>query len=488
MAADTALAGGDDGRLRFVLVRETTGSEAQGRWTDEWGVWLDSEGRLVATDAGWFITVLEGRQALLPALRAMETRVREVRAQELEQAVRQPVAGQLVIAGGDVFDSESGTVLPDMTVVVEDDRITRVVPASDYQAPADATVVDARGRTVLPGLWDMHVHLNFGSQTVGMVTKLAAGVTSARDMASDLDVALSHRRRADQGTIASPRMLLAGFMEGPGAWAGPTEVLVRDEAEALRWVARYDSLGYRQIKLYNLIHPDLVPTISREAHRRGMRLSGHIPRGLSLEAAVELGYDEVNHAAFLFSTFFPDSLFVPTMRPYSGVASAVAGDFDVDGPAMNGLLEFLKDHGTVVDGTFAIWEGWGMLDGQGPPSAHAYERLLRRLFEEGVTLVPGTDAASGTQLLVELELYEHAGIPAPEVLRIATLIPATVMGEAADYGSVTAGKIADLVIVDGRPAEHIRDLRRTEWVVRAGRLYRSEDLYRAAGVVPPPHP
>ena len=128
-------------------------------------------------------------------------------------------------------------------------------------------------------------------------------------------------------------------------WAGPTEVLVRTEDEARAWVARYDSLGYKQIKLYNLMHPDLVPTIAEEAHKRGMRLSGHIPRGLTIQAAVTLGFDEFQHSAFLFSTFFQDSLYVPTMRAYSSVAAAVAPTFDVNAPQVTQLISFLRDHG-----------------------------------------------------------------------------------------------------------------------------------------------
>ena len=100
---------------------------------------------------------------------------------------------------------------------------------------------------------------------------LARGITTIRDLASDTDVGLSHRDRANRGAIVSPRVILAGFIEGPGAWAGPSDVIVRTEDEARAWVARYDSLGYKQIKLYNIVHPDLVPTIAAEAHRRGLR-------------------------------------------------------------------------------------------------------------------------------------------------------------------------------------------------------------------------
>ena len=151
-------------------------------------------------------------------------------------------------------------------------------------------------------------------------------------------------------------MILAGFIEGPGFWAGPSEVLVRTEAEARAWVARYDSLGYKQIKLYNLVHPDLVPTIADETHKRGMRLSGHIPRGLTVQAAVRLGFDEFQHAAFLFSTFFQDSLYLPQMRAYSQVATAVASTFDVNSPQVTALIAFLREKGTVVDGTFNLWQ------------------------------------------------------------------------------------------------------------------------------------
>src|SRR5690606_8128573 len=130
--------------------------------------------------------------------------------------------------------------------------------------------------------------------------------------------------RAADGRILGPRAILGGIIEGPGDWAGPTDVLPRTEEEARATVAMYDSLGYKQIKLYNLVHPDLLPTIDEETNRRGMLLSGHVPRGLSTPAAVQLGFDEINHAAFLFSTFYPDSIWLPSMRAYSAVALAMA--------------------------------------------------------------------------------------------------------------------------------------------------------------------
>ncbi|MBK8059474.1 MAG: amidohydrolase family protein [Gemmatimonadetes bacterium] len=479
-------------------------------------VWLDDAGALFASSAGWFITVRRGAEGILPTLRALELQWHDARDAALATRFAPKPAAAVVIQNGDLFDSETGTMRPRTTVVIQGERITAVGPAESTRGPAGATIIDATGRTIIPGMWDMHTHA-FQGTSDGLL-QLAAGITTVRDMAADLDVATSLRDRADRGTLLGPRMILAGFVEGPGKWAGPTGVLVRTEDEARAVVARYDSLGYKQIKLYNLVHPDLVPVIAAEAHARGMRLSGHIPRGMSVTAAIRVGYDEVQHGAFLFSNFFQDSLYFPRMRAYSEVASLVAPTFNVDAPEVTALINVLRDRGTVFDGTFNIWQDRQRLlpDGTDPvfgptidwlppvlqrdlrageggsseaiaraqSASTAYRRMLKRLFDAGVTLVAGTDNVAGLSFHGELEIYERAGIPAPNVLQIATITSARVMKQDKDYGSVAVGKVADLAIVAGRPAERITDLRKTEMVVRAGRVYRSRALYEGAGVVP----
>lgn len=488
-----------------------------GAYTSPITLWLDGRDALFSTASHWFTTVRSGWESSLPMLRVLEYTVRARRSAALAVRLTEPSSQALVIRNGDLFDSERGTVRHRMTVVVRADRIAAVGPADSIATPAGARIIDATGKTVLPGMWDMHTHLEYPTEEDG-VLQLAAGITTARDLASDVDDAVSRRDRAARGTVLGPRVILGGFMDGPGAWAGPTSVLIRTEAEARAAIARYDSLGYRQIKVYNLIHPDLIPGIAEETHRRGMRLSGHVARGLSVAGAVTLGYDEIQHAAFLFSTFFPDSLFAPRMRSYGQVAAAVAPTFDVDGAQMTALIAFLREHGTVIDGTFNIWldssrplsDGGDVVFGHTlqwlPPvmrreltspspttpqeearnlaSNASYLRLVKRLFDAGVTIVPGTDNTAGLSFHGELETYERAGIPAPSVLQIATIVPARVMKDEKDYGSITTGKVADLVIVNGQPAERITDLRKAEFVLRAGRMYAVRDLYAAIGVRP----
>ena len=484
---DTVLRGkGARIRVRFVVAGAPVA-------TYPGGVWIDDKGALVASQINWFTTVRRGREDLLPAMRAIELAYRNAKGEELAQRVAPPPATSVAIVNGDLFDSDRGVMRPRTTVIIRGDRIVAVGPADSVQVPAGATIIDAAGKTVMPGMWDAHNHFQLASQSLGGVAQLANGITTVRDLAADIDVAVSHRDRANLGKLAIPRSVLAGFIEGPGRWAGPSEVIVATEAEARAWVARYDSLGYKQIKLYNLVQQDLVPAIADEVHKRGMRLSGHVPRGLSTPAAVRLGFDEINHAAFLFSTFFPESLYVPVMRAYSAVAPIVAPNVDVEGPEMNAMIQLFKEKGTVIDGTWNLWLAApsALTASLGIPQAASqaaaqkadanYIRMIKRLFDAGVPIIPGTD---GSSYNVELELYERAGIPAPEVLRIATIVPARVMRDDKDYGSIVVGKVADIAIVDGRPAERIADLRKVERVIRAGRVYESRALMAALGVAP----
>jgi imidazolonepropionase-like amidohydrolase len=470
--ADTALTiGGSRQRLRLAMIHTQNSMPT--------GVWIDERGDFVASDVQWFIPVRPGSESALPAMRAIELAWRNRQAEALAQRLTKPATGPIVIRNGDVFDSERGVMMPKTTVVIRGDRIEAVGPADAVPTPPGATVIDATGKAVLPGLWDMHTHFQMNSASGGTLLQLATGITSIRDLAADTDVGVAIRDLANAGRIVSPRTYLAGFIEGPGAWAGPSDILARNEAEAKAFVAMYDSLGYRQIKIYNLLHPDYVPTIAAEAHKRGMRLSGHVPRGMSVNAAVTLGFDEINHAAFLFSTFFQDSLYYPTMRAYSAVASVVAPNFNVDSPEMTSLINFLKSKGTVIDGTFNLWMGPGALSGQGNPGAAQYARLLKRLYEAGVPIVAGTDNNTGGTFILELELYQYSGIPAPAVLQIATIAAARVMKDDRDYGSIAKGKVADLIIVNGKPAETISDLRKLDRVIRAGRVYEPQALRSA---------
>src|SRR6185295_7480611 len=177
------------------------------------------------------------------------------RAALVQRVARKPV-GDVVIVNVNVFDSETGKLLRNRAVTLHGNRIASV--AEDTGADAGgAERIDGAGGTLLPGLWDMHVHV---SDDDGLLN-IAAGVTTVRDLANDTDELEARRKRFDSGIEVGPRVIAAGFMDGPGPYQAPTKVLVDTEQKVHDAIARYAALGYPQIKVYSSIKPELVPVI-----------------------------------------------------------------------------------------------------------------------------------------------------------------------------------------------------------------------------------
>src|SRR5208282_3292076 len=193
----------------------------------------------------------------------------------------------MVFAHVNLFDAQSAEILKNQSVVVVGNRIRSVGPADQVAAPAGAEVIDAAGKTLLPGLWDMHAHVGDND---GLLN-LAAGVTTVRDLANDTDSLLARRQRIIDGKEIGTRIVLAGIIDSPDAYHGPTKVLVSTEAEARAAVDNYKRLGYVQIKIYSSVKPELVPAIIDEAHKNGLRVSGHIPAEMIAAQCVNLGFD-----------------------------------------------------------------------------------------------------------------------------------------------------------------------------------------------------
>lgn len=475
--------------------------------------WLDADGRLFGYVSAWFSLVPAGAEAVIPTLVADDDAWMSARAARLaaDLAHRPPAAG-LAITHARLFDSERRAVVPDATVIVVGDRITAVGDAAT-PIPAGAQVIDAHGRTLLPGLWDMHVHLSDGD---GLID-LAAGVTTVRDLGNDLDRLAAQRDRFEAGAEIGPRVVRAGLIDGPGELAAPTGTQVATPAEATAAVAAFADAGYAQIKLYSSLAPALVPVIAAAAHARGLRVSGHVPTGMTAADAVRAGFDELNHANYLFLQFLaePEDDTRTPLR-FTRVAERGAG-LDLDGAPVQAFLDLLVARGTVLDPTLAVFEVMfrsepgdpkpvfapyygrlpaqvergargGGLPADGPARARfraAHEAMLglvKRAWDRHIPIVAGTDDASGLALARELELYVRAGIPAPEVLALATLGAARVMGRERDSGSIAVGKQADLVLVDGDPTRDIGAVRATRAVVCRGVVYDPAALFAAVGM------
>nr|MDP9121853.1 hypothetical protein [Acidobacteriota bacterium] len=313
-------------------------------------VWLDTQGELFASVSGWATVILEGWEGVIPRLATIQSGAELAWQRRLAAQLARRPPDHLVLRGAKLFDAASKRSEPGMTVVVAGDHIESVGKDGLVAIPAHAEVIDAAGKALLPGLWDMHVHLGPNDG----ILNLAAGVTSVRDMANDIDELGAMRRRFDTGEAIGPRVLMAGFIDGPGPYAGPSKVLVSTEKEAVAAVDRYAHLGYSQIKLYSSLDPQLVPPIVRHAHELGLRVSGHIPNGLSAEQAVRLGFNEIQHANFLFLNFIPG---IDTRTParFSAVAEHAA-ELDLGSEKVRDFLRLLKERGVAVDPTLNIFE------------------------------------------------------------------------------------------------------------------------------------
>jgi imidazolonepropionase-like amidohydrolase len=413
--------------------------------------------------------------------------------------------GALVISGATLIDGAGGGPLADAVIVIEGDRITAVGPRDKIKIPKGATVVDARGKFLLPGLWDMHAHFE---QVEWGPTYLAAGVTTARDVGNEFEFITAVRDAIKEGRGLGPRLLLAGIVDGdsPTAW-GLIHANTPEEARAV--VGKYHEAGFQQIKIYSSVKPEIVKAICDEAHKLGMTVTGHIPNGMNAIQGVELGMDQINHIQYISPV-----LRGKNFRPIPGQTPP---PIDFQSPGAQQAIQFFLAHHTVIDPTMVIFE-WsyhpadtpfaqiepgaaklprqleGAINNTGVPAASVpqanmiVERFLNTigaLHRAGIPIVAGTDqVVPGHSLHREIELYVKAGFTPMEAIQAATLVPARVMKLENEVGTIAAGKRADLIILDRNPLDEIRNIRTVKTVITGGRRYDCGQLWTSVGFKP----
>lgn len=489
---------------------EVTAYELGGLGFTPFEIWLDRDQNLFGSVSSWSSTIREGYEGDVKQLIAAQDARAAVRTAELAtKLTHTPTMSRLSILNARIFDPRSGTISEPTTIIVEKNRIASI--GRDLELNA-ADVFDAAGKVVLPGLWDMHTHL----ADVDGLLNIAAGITSARDLGNDSDTIVELKRKIDSGSAIGPRIVLAGLVDGPGPFQGPTNILAGTEEEARKAVDFFADRKYEGLKIYSSIKPELVPVLTKYAHERGLRVSGHIPAGMTASEAIDAGYDEVQHANMLFLNFMPDVKDTRTPARFTEVGKRAA-DLDFNSPEVRAFIAKMRDRKVVADPTVTIFENmftarngvispsYAMVADRMPPQVRRYflsgglpvpegmdaqyrasfQRMLdfvAELHRSGVTIVAGTDAMAGFSLHRELELYAKAGIPNADVLRIATLVPAQILKREADLGTIEPGRLADFILVDGNPLENISDIRKVSRVVKDGKVYVPAEIYRVLGV------
>jgi imidazolonepropionase-like amidohydrolase len=478
-------------------------------------IWLDDDLHLFAIPGNWFAFLREGWEKTNDQLYAIDVKMRDQRYARLARDLAKHPAHAVAIEHVRLFDSEQAVMRDDQTVVVSGDHFSAVGPSSSVRVPADAERIDGSGKTLMPGMFDMHAH----AQALDGILNIASGVTGVRDMGNDIDELQRLQDQWTKGTAIGPRVWKAGFIDGHGPFQAPTGLYADTAEEAKAAVNRYADLGYVQIKLYSSLKPAFVPDIVSVAHSRGLRVSGHIPNDITASQFVIDGADEIQHINFIFLNFFAP-LVKDTRTPERFTAvGANAAKLDLQSKPVNDFIQLLLNHHTTVDVTLVTFEGMftgrpgsaspdfvpvlkrlpaqvqrGAYSGGLPvtpendqlykDSYRAMLAMTRRMYDAGVPLLAGTDAIAGIMLHRELELEVQAGIPPAKSLQIATYNAARLLKQEKELGSIAEGKRADFLLVDGNPVEHISDIRRCRLVMKGGTLYNSGELYAAVGIQP----
>jgi imidazolonepropionase-like amidohydrolase len=476
-------------------------------------IWADTNNKFFALTLGlsWLPDAYSGEQSKIEEAQA---NAMAAQAPGLAKSLVTVPAGPVAFTGVRLFDADATRFLTDQTVVVDKGVITAVGARESVTVPAGAQVIDGRGKTLIPGMWDCHMHV--GDDFTGL-QELSMGVTSVRDPGNDDVRTIERRSRAAAGALLFPHVYPSSLLDGKGPYTAQVANVATSEAEAIALVDKAKANGFTGIKFYGTFNPAWLPASIAEAHKLGLHVHGHIPAGIRPMDAINDGYDEITHINWIMMQAMPDSV-IPVsngIMRFEG-PGRYAKDVDLDGPAIKGIVGAMVSKHIYSDPTMVAFESlyvpengdlspsYAPFVGTLPPTTERGFRtggfavpkdltradyraswakmvgLLGRMHQAGVPIVAGTDGA-GIEIVRELEIYVQAGFSPAEALAAATIVPARLVGQDAKTGSVKMGKAADLALVDGDPSTRIGDLRQTRVIMLDGKLLDADALRRAAG-------
>ena len=515
------LPGGKARAARLIDLEVGTGQARQtitlwsvtGIGTSPLPIWADANNRFFAITFGiaWLPEAYAGEQAKIEAAQAAAM---AEQAPGLAKALVTIPAGPVAFTGVRLFDADAIRFLTDQTVVVDKGAIAAVGARESVTVPPGAQVIDGRGKTLLPGLWDSHMHV--GDDYTGL-QELSLGVTSVRDPGNDDLRTLERRKRAAAGALLTPHVYASSLIDGKGTYTAQVANVATSEAEAIALVGKAKANGFTGVKFYGTFNPAWLPASIREAHKLGLHVHGHIPAGMRPVDAIAAGYDEITHINWVMMQAMPDSV-IPVsngIMRFEG-PGRYAKDVTLGDPRLETIIGAMVSKRIYHDPTMVAFESlyvpengdlspaYAPFLGTLPPTTERSFRtggfavpkdltradyraswarmvgLLGKMHQAGVPIVAGTDGF-GIEIVRELEIYVEAGLSTAQALAAATIVPARLVRQDAKTGSVKVGKTADLVLVDGDPSARIGDLRQTRVVMLDGKLLDADALRKAAG-------
>lgn len=430
----------------------------------------------------------------------------------------QPPRATLAVVGGMLIDGHEGTPVAHSVILIDGNRIVAVGTADTLKVPAGAKVVDAAGMTVMPGLIDAHVHMDtightdyqYWHQTyrsriqdiyaISAKGMLLYGVTSALDLGGFAEDIAAFKKKVDAGQVVSPRLKIVGgfitnlsdeYIKGwhRGYQTANARTAEEARAAALKWIAYAPDA----LKAYTGLNADQVKAVVEEAHKRNMWVTGHVEGPENALARINAGQDAIEHlGGFSYGSKVPPeviaamqkhrTIVVPTLVTSMAQIDAVKWpEFWTDNQRMKSVtppeiwadIRRSLDHPERVLTNFGGYVRW--------KSADDAKAIFQQLREAGVSMLVGTDASTPLNFKTdavwrEMDLMVQYGMSPMEVIAAATRRNADYMRMGTQVGTITRGKLADIIVIDGNPLISMRDLRNVVAVVKDGKVYKDKGV------------
>jgi len=433
----------------------------------------------------------------------------------------------LVLSNVTVVDVRTGALRPDQTVILEGHHIASITPSKSAKYSGDARRVNCRGLFLIPGLWDMHVHLAFGdwfpgAQEISLPLFVANGVTGVRDMGSELDIVQGWRNDIEAGRLVGPRIYTSGpMLDGPKP-RFPSSIAVITTEDGRRAVADLKRHGADFIKLQSLIPRDAVFAIAEEARKEEIPFEGHVPDSVR---ASEMSRAEMESFEHLIGIFEGSSAAEDDFLKGNKTEGRFLATYDA--PRAASLAATLAKNQTWQCPTL-VWERGGnlidvtdfgqdarvkyvpaswktktwkrftdeIIQGYGTDDLPTRKKFLDKelevvgmLHKTGVRFLAGTDTPAGVYVFPGFSLHEElhrfvaAGFTPLEALQTATINPARFFGLENQLGAIEKGRLADLVLLSANPLEDIANTQKIAGVVVNGRYFNRAELDQMLGRV-----
>ena len=433
------------------------------------------------------------------------------------------LAQNLALSHVSIFDGRSPALKPDMTILVEGNSILRVGPSASLKVPPNYKVLPVRGRYIIPGLWDLHVHLAGLSADPAWSGELLLpmliqnGILGVRDMGGDPVTLQRWKTEIQEGKRIGPHIISAGKMID-GAFEDPSVITVHSAADSTLAVDEISSSGSEFVKVLSGINREEYFAVFDEARKKNLRVVGHLTPEVTVEEALDAGQHSFEHIIYSgiplactdkekeLDNEMSAAMSSGAIRRIAAVLDRAAEEYE-PGKAQRLWQEF-KAHGAAVVPTLVstyvnahideltkdtnalapfpeklqkAWSAAAIMPHYQPDKLAWYKRELTRdeklvfsMFTSGVRVLPGTDSLDpynlpGSSLHEELELFVEAGLTPAQAIIAATSQAADFAGDA-ERGVIVEGRIADFVVLAGNPLDDVKNTRRISMVVLGGKI------------------